>query len=276
MIFKFLIDNVSIDLVDSIDQIKSPLYYDRFAELNENEFFIHIPDVANIKAENGNCIQIQPIGEIDVKTIELYLNGSVTGAILHQRKILPLHASSVEHEGKAIIFCGDSGAGKSTVTYGLSLQEGFDFLTDDITPIIIKDNTCFVNAISEQMKLWANSLDSFGMDISNLEMIRKDTDKYFVPLSSKKEYVEIGAIFFLKKSNCEEIVIEELKGVNKIQHLLDNVYRKEFLNGMKSAEISYFEKHTLIASSIKSYLLKRPENSNIHEVVDIIRTIITK
>ena len=37
------------------------------------------------------------------------------GALLMQRKILPLHGSAIAIDGKAYAFVGDSGAGKSTL-----------------------------------------------------------------------------------------------------------------------------------------------------------------
>lgn len=276
MTFRFLLDGVSINLVDHLDTIQSPLYEDDFIKLNEDEFYMHIPHVANIKASQGNSIQVQVIGELDVKSIELYLNGSVLGAILHQRKTLPYHASSVEYKGKAILLCGESGAGKSTLTYGLSLRQEFEFLTDDITPVRLENDTIYVNAISERMKLWANALDDFGEDYSNLELIRSGTDKYFMPISSSKQYVELGTIFFLEESNSTELSIEELQGTTIVQHLLENVYRAEFLDGMKNTEMDYFKTHSKIASQVKSYCVKRPQGSDVNMVLDSICTIINQ
>jgi len=274
MTFRFLLDNVSIDIVDQLDDVRSPLYSDHFTQLNEVHFKIHIPNVAKISATNGDTILIQTIGDFDKKTIELYLNGSILGAILHQRKTLSFHGSSVAYNGKGILFCGDSGAGKSTITYGLSLQPEFDFLTDDITPIRFEDERILIHPISERLKLWPETLDNFETDYSELEIVRKDIVKYYVPIEGKKELIDLGMIFFVQISESPEIEISEIQGMHKVEYLVKNVYRYEFLEGMKATELDYFQKHAQIASTVKCYLLKRPSESDITQVINKIRTII--
>jgi hypothetical protein len=45
-----------------------------------------------------------------------------------------LHAASVERGGKVVVLAGESGAGKSTSTWGL-LHHGFRYLSDELSPI---------------------------------------------------------------------------------------------------------------------------------------------
>ena len=52
--------------------------------------------------------------------VRLYLLGTCMGALLFQRKLLPLHGSAVVINGKAYAFVGDSGAGKSTLAAAFS------------------------------------------------------------------------------------------------------------------------------------------------------------
>lgn len=276
MKFRFLLNDVSISLVDHLNEVDSPTFSDSFVNLNENHFNIHIPHVADISALNGDSILIQPIGDLDKKSIELYLNGSVLAAILHQRKVLPFHGSSVIHNDKGILFCGDSGAGKSTITYHFSVESDFDFLTDDITPIQFNDGKPTIMAISERMKLWSDTLEKAGTNSSQLELVRDNIDKYFIPISGKNKLVELDTIFFIEKAEVEEIEISEITGADKVHHLINNVYRKEFLQGMNSAHLDYFKKHAIIASLVNCYSLKRPANSDVERVMDEIRNIINE
>ncbi|NRA11366.1 MAG: hypothetical protein HRT57_05350, partial [Crocinitomicaceae bacterium] len=114
MKFRFLLSDVTIDVVDQILEVSPVLFSNEYIQLNGSQFKLHIPGVATISALNGQSIQIQIIGKLDKINIELYLNGSVLGAILHQRGTLSFHGSSIESKGRGVLFCGDSGAGKST------------------------------------------------------------------------------------------------------------------------------------------------------------------
>ncbi|PIU48191.1 MAG: hypothetical protein COS94_03405 [Candidatus Hydrogenedentes bacterium CG07_land_8_20_14_0_80_42_17] len=61
------------------------------------------------------------------------LSSIVVPAILYALSefgIVPIHASSVLFNGKAVLFAGRSGSGKSTIAERLS-SEGFEFLSDD-------------------------------------------------------------------------------------------------------------------------------------------------
>ena len=74
--------------------------------------------------QEGKRIIVSPIEGSDEDEIRLYILGTCMGAILMQRKILPLHGSAVAIDGKAYAIVGDSGAGKSTLASA--------FLTKDI------------------------------------------------------------------------------------------------------------------------------------------------
>lgn len=53
---------------------------------------------------------------------------------LERPDLLFLHAAALEHEGRAILLIGRSGAGKSTTCWGL-LHHGFRYLSDEIAPL---------------------------------------------------------------------------------------------------------------------------------------------
>lgn len=272
--FRFLLKDVSISIVSQIEPVVNATYKDSFVQLNTEQFQIHIPEIANIGAYNGNSIQIEILGSMNQATIELYLNGSVLGAILLQRNQLAMHGSSVSYNGKGILFCGESGSGKSTLTFGLSRESDFEFLTDDITPIQTSDEVIEIEAISERLKLWTDSLNAFKVDSSELVPVRKDLDKFFFETKSADIRVPLRYLFFLEISDTSEITIEKMKGAEIIPALLDNVYRCEYLSGLKATELSYFEKHAQIASIVDCYKLSRPKDIDPKLVMNKICTII--
>ncbi|WNR43777.1 hypothetical protein [Paenibacillus roseipurpureus] len=82
-----------------------------------NLVMFEVPNTAVYAMENGSKITIQPQADCDEDELRLYLLGTCMGAIMMQRKVLPLHGSAVVVNGKAYAFVGESGAGKSTLSW---------------------------------------------------------------------------------------------------------------------------------------------------------------
>ena len=137
MNFNFPLKDVKIEITSEKKKVGSPLYEDGFYCLNQHEFSMDVKEVAWFYVSGGDFISILPYPGANQTTIELYLNGSAYGAILHQRKILPLHGSCFRYKGSGVMICGDAGAGKSSLTASFCLK-GAEFLTDDVTPLLIR------------------------------------------------------------------------------------------------------------------------------------------
>ena len=66
--------------------------------------FVVDDKIAAFRVSNGNLIEIDRYLDATEEDIRLFLLGSAFGGLLHQRGLLPLHASAVEINGKAILF----------------------------------------------------------------------------------------------------------------------------------------------------------------------------
>src|SRR6185436_17962029 len=66
--------------------------------------------------------------------VGFHLVRSVTGAVLQQRGLLPLHASALLLGAGAIALLGPSRAGKSTLAAALA-RRGHPVLADDVVPV---------------------------------------------------------------------------------------------------------------------------------------------
>ena len=72
-----------------------------------------------------------PLTAVDAAS---YLVGPVLAFVLRLRDRVPLHASGVAIDGRAVLFAGDPGAGKSTTAAAFA-SLGFPVLSDDIVPL---------------------------------------------------------------------------------------------------------------------------------------------
>ena len=78
------------------------------------QILLKIADVADFWVCNGREITVNAVKDIPAEDVRIYLLGSAMGAVLHQRKLLPFHGSTVVVNEKTISFSGPSGIGKST------------------------------------------------------------------------------------------------------------------------------------------------------------------
>jgi hypothetical protein len=63
-----------------------------------------------------------------------YIEGT-TFWVLHTAYLTPVHAACVSRNGKGLLFCGESEAGKSSLAYACA-RKGWTFITDDLSEIV--------------------------------------------------------------------------------------------------------------------------------------------
>lgn len=260
MELKFPLDDVSIEFSNQRKEVVSPVYSDNFYRLNETEFSMDVKDVGCFYASNGNYININLYPKATKTMVELYLNGSTYGAILHQRQILPLHGSSFAHKGKGIMLCGESGAGKSSLTASFC-KHGARFLTDDVSPIVFKTSKPYVLPLSDRIKLWEDSLHQLNYVNDNLTQISTDYHKFYFPIEpTETQAYALDIIFIIDKYKGQEVKIEEIAGIQKFEQLRNEIYRWEYLQGMKMTEADYLKKIIDLNANLKAFKVSRPEN----------------
>jgi len=255
---RFPLKDVTVKRVRRVKQVTSPLYADSFWQMNQDEFAMQVEGVGTFYARDGNEVEYSPVPGASRESLELYLNGSVYGAILHQRKILPLHGSSFLYEGKGIMLCGEAGAGKSSLTASFCL-DGAEFLTDDVTPIIFNGSSPYIWAMSDRIKLWSDTVKQLKMDSEVMKRINPGTDKYYYTINGAEgETFRLSLIFILRSADMVSVACKEVNGSNKFEALRNEIYRFEYLNGMPENNAVYFRNIIDVSSSVKVYEIKRP------------------
>ena len=96
------------------------------------------PDVGTFVIDGTSTIDIEPAPGVSEPLLNLPLLGPVMALLLHLRGLLVLHASGAELDGRAVVFLGAKGIGKSTIAAGL-LDEGHRLLADDVLALDFSD-----------------------------------------------------------------------------------------------------------------------------------------
>jgi hypothetical protein len=265
MPLKFPIPDVRIEIIDKKKEVDVPLYDDGFFRLNQNEFSMEVEDVGSFYASGGSYISLVRNPKATNATVELYLNGSTYGAILHQRKIMPMHGSCFIYNDTGIMLCGESGAGKSSLTASFVI-DGNDFLTDDVTPIFISNQKPFIWTVSDRIKLWEDSLKQLNQSKETLHKIDPETEKFYYPLKSYKDsHFMLSHIFLIEIHEKATIDFQEIQGAEKVTALRKEIYRLEYLQGMPENEECYFGKLVEISKNVKITRLSRPRDVPIEQ-----------
>ena len=221
--------------------------------------------------ENGNSITIETGGHDDKDFIRLFLITANFGALLHQRKVIPLHAGGFLINGEAVLFAGNSGAGKSTTTAAFR-EKGYTLVADDVGVIHLNENNIpIVEPGVPFIKLWKESLDLLDKEAVKENRVRHDIEKYYVPITDIiQESVPIKRIYFLEKSSeLTEPVIKNISAIDTVNYLRIGTYRYYYLIGL-GGENEHFKIAFSLGQRNLVKHLTRPEKYSTDKLVAFI------
>jgi GTPase SAR1 family protein len=183
---------------------------------------------------------------------------------------MPLHGSCFVFNNRGIMLCGESGAGKSSLTAAFC-HNGSTFLTDDVTPVLFSDGLPFILPLSDRIKLWEDSLNQLKLEKTNLDKINQDYQKFYLPVdSNRSEPYSLNLVFIIEKHEKDEVRFLEMEGIERFTALRNEIYRWEYLQGMKESETSYLNYLINISSNVKVIKVFRPENIEIETLRNIL------
>lgn len=263
----FPIDNLEI-LIENEPNLKIiGVHLEDGIVLNQDEFQFEVDKVGIFQVLEGKKILLHPVADFDQHLARIYLNGSVFAAVLHQRKLLPMHASSFEINGAAVFICGESEAGKSTIAYNFH-KRGFPILSDDVSPVFVADNRVVTRGYSQKVKLWDDALANFKISSDDLQQIWEGDEKYYVDIESINLEIEPKYIFEIFIG--EKLEIKPVVKAVKFELIHRNIFRREYLEAMPETSLSFVGQVASLASQCKVFRIERPYNIDVDLVCDLI------
>jgi hypothetical protein len=160
--------------------------------------------------------------------IRLFLLGSTMGALLYQRGLFPLHGSAVETPRGAMVFVGKQGAGKSTLAAEFH-RRGYRLLSDDVCAVQKTERGLLILPAVAQVRLCADAYERLGSPAD----ARFDVDKFIMPMGERycPDPVPLGAVHVLTDTDIDLPRYEPMRGLGRVQCLLENLYRPYYLKG---------------------------------------------
>lgn len=242
--------------------------------LTNELMWFYIPGLAIYYMEDGIRITVEVLSE-EFTSLDLcsYLTGSAFTLLLIQRGYIPIHGGMIMQNGQVAIISGRSGAGKSTTVMEL-LNRGFRFMSDDVSAIMVKEETILAVPAFPQQKLCRDIIEKYQIDEATLVYIDEERDK-FARKIEEQQYEQqpkaLNCMIEIVPYQGERVVIKQVQGVEKLQMLTSNLYRGLVYERMG---VSYerMDKFIRIASGIEMYQILRPQNiDSIDRVVESIQ-----
>ncbi len=255
----------SIDMDDLGSNASKGLFY----QTTEKKLWLHIPNVARFLVYDGTHIVIDPMPGVDDASIRLFVLGSCMGALLIQRGLFLLHGNAIKIDDYCISFVGYSGVGKSTLS-GAFFKSGYSILADDICAVNHDGN---VLPSFPQIKLWFDAAQKLNINTQTLRKIRPCLEKYAVPLVTQfhPESLPLKKVYILQTHNKGGFCLSTYEGLQKLQPLQQNMYRRNYLSEQKITDS--FMHCARLASQIDVVGIMRPQAGfKLEELVRLIET----
>jgi hypothetical protein len=233
-------------------------------------FLLKLHKIARYLVLNGSQICIEPEPEASPDAVRLFLFGSVFGALLHQRGLLPLHGSAIQTRRGAVVIAGASGSGKSTIACAFS-RRGYSVLTDEIAAIETGDSPVVLPG-HPFLLLWADALRRMKLESAPLAHVRPGLEKFILPLGERfaKDPMPLHAIYVIEPTNFELSGPVPVKGLRKIETLIQNTYRPRFVEHMK-LEQEHIKQITSVAERVPVARISRPRHGfAVEQLVDLL------
>lgn len=222
--------DVAIHLKPPLNDISKSLE-DGYYEVRPDVFRLAIAGVGQYVVEHGSRISIEPLAGASTDEIRLFLLGSAMGALLYQRGMFPLHGSAIETRWGAMILVGGQGIGKSTLAAEFHRRK-YRLLSDDVCALAASEDGLQVLPALAHFRLCADAYERLGTP----DGARFNVDKFVVPMNEGycPDPTALRAIHVLVEHESELPEFEVLRGFDRIQRLLENLYRPQYLKGQNT------------------------------------------
>lgn len=243
--------------------LPEPLGVGGYFQAAPDTFLLTVHDTARYLVLKGREIVVEPLPNCPDNALRLYLLGSALGALLHQRRLLVMHASTIQTARGAVLLVGPSGHGKSTLLAAL-VRRGYAMLADDVTAVMM-ESTSVPIAFSAfpHLRLCGDAADRFNYSRETLPRVcyspgRVSVEKYLLPIDHFcTTSLPVYAMYTLNVHAAPNIRLESVDTVRRFELVGANTYRYNFLEGL-GLEKTHFQAVARLAKTIHIGCITRP------------------
>jgi len=249
-------DDVHIHYGEISEDIKAYIAQGKVSSRSAHRVWLHT-EMGHFIILNGNEIVLQPAPNVTEEQLASYVLGWCMAFLFEQRGISAIHSSALVWENQAFLLAGSSGVGKSTLALGL-LEKGCEYLADDIAMVDIEKDMLIQPAFPQQ-KICRDVAEK--MSAEEIYYVDEKKDK-FARINTEDfcdKPKRLSAIFLLNIYDEDEVKIERLKGLDKWNGVLRNLF---LVDAYRAFGVPIEEKNRClkIAGAVEMYMVWRPRN----------------
>ena len=227
--------------------------------LAQDRLVLGIPGVVRMMIRGGDELIYAVEPGASHEDAAIFLTGTGMGILLHQRREIVLHASAVRVGDHAVLFCGPSGEGKSTLAAALG-EAGHGLVADDLCRIELREGAPpLVHCDGRRLRLWEDATQRLGLAARRGAPVRAAIRKYYVePRAVAGRPLPIGAIYALREARAP--FAPGLHAPNPVDAALivrRNAYRPLLVREMDQRQL-YFRAATQLVWTVGVQILARP------------------
>ena len=237
--------------------------------------WFRVRDGTQVYVEEGRRITVELSKEPHLPDITSLLLSAGMALICLQRGDPFFHGSALYQGERAFLLCGESGAGKSTVTMEL-LRRKSGFLADDTVRVHPGKQGMLAEPSYPQQKLCRDMALKCGRPLEELIYIDEERDKYALHRQDcyGKQAVPLRGIFLLRKtaggSGEQPVRIRSITGKEALETLSGQLYLADTYRYSTGIPYPLMEQLVRIAGQAGIYEVTRPESQ------DTLREVVTK
>ena len=236
------------------ETITDPIYNDGAFLLATDGFVFTTPGGVRLGYRLGQGVTAEIPADDLRDEYELYLWGTVFGAVAWLNGLFALHASAVARDGRVFAFTADSGGGKSTLAAALVARHGFAHVCDDTLVLAAGKSGLLALPDGKPLKLWGDALGLVGAQAG--AAIRSIPGKHYASPAIRAEVpLPLTDLLFLEAG--EGPAIAAITGARKLGLLPEALYR-EFVHIARGDRDLHTRFMVRIAETVRIWRLSRP------------------
>lgn len=242
-----------------------------YFSMDEDLIAFYVPDVGTYEIRNGNRITVEPDYDARLQDLSLFILGSAFGFLMHQKKVYPLHGSTVDLGNHCITLVGHSGAGKSSLASGF-VEKGYKLLSDDVSRIESIDTNHYVYPSYPSQKIWKDGAHHLSLQYEPENRVMRQLDKFYI--NSRERFSDrkkpLAGIIEIVPSEVHTPVLIQLERPAVLNALISHSYLQEVIGGKTDvgAHLRFCSK---LCESVPVYRIMRPYEG--FTVIDQVETI---
>ena len=234
--------------------VEELLFDDGMMRLAQDRFTFTSPRGAQFHYELGARVEMRVPDGIEDEA-QLFLWGTVFGAVAWLNDLLPLHASAVEADHRIIAFTADSGGGKSTLAAALS-ERDFRHVCDDTLVLAPSDNGFVGLPDGKPLKLWDDALPLVAA--SRLGRISTVPGKNYALVDNLcPDPTPFSDLIFFEDG--PDVSLTPITGSKKLQWFPQAMYR-DFLHTARDDPDYHTQLMVMAATKVRFWRLRRPRD----------------